>query len=944
MSSKASFGRCCIFSVALIATLALSSLLGRSAYADVAGEKEPAAKAKAETTKDKVAKDKSTDAAKVSDKEKNKVKKINRATVRKKDATGTKVIKRRYTNPKLDPKRAEAQRKWRELQLKKQKEKEEKDKAIIEQATHRETGEITIPQGKEKLPIHSFCLDSKGRLLATCGGERLSYVRNKKGRGKYELVKDPATIKVLSPKGKLLETWTLEVTPQSINVAPDGTIYAGGMGKIIKLSPEGKVLKIGDIPNIKELPAIPEIPKEEPKLDLEKMSEEEKAKYETQEKKKKEKAKALSTKLQETNTKMREVAVKRHQAEESKASEEEKNRLAAEYEKLQASYVQMSKELYKLTVSKYDLAVRQRDDAIRKRSVPGIAATEEDLFVACPAGKGYGYEVWRTDLNFENPQKIVSKLSGCCSQMDIQARDGKVWVAENSRKKVRCFDREGKELQKWGEDERKDEKAGFGSCCNPMNIRLDAQGNVYTSESGPGTIKKFDKTGKLLEYVAKAKIVPGCKHVAIAMTKDMTRFYMLDLSRSRIIIFEDLNRVTTHEATGTISIPQGDEKLPIHSFCLDKKGRLLATCGGTRISIRRQRQEDGSYKAEVVEKDDPGMVKVLDADGKLLDTWKLDFQPRAINVAPDGKIYVAGDGRIAKLDENGKVLNVSDAPNVAELGPMPKIPELKEEKLTDEEKAAKEEKLKKLREKQREVSTKLRENYKQRKDATDEDEKVKLAEEREKLTKQYAQLRDQYQMLTYSAREAAARSYQAAMQKRYIPGIAVSDKDIFVAGYPAKGHGFAVWRTDLDFSNPKLVVEGLRGCCRQLDIQCKDGKLWVAENSKKRVTCYDREGKQLVQFGTNERKDKTSGYGFGSCCNPMNLRFNAAGDVYTAEASVGRLKRFSADGKFLGTVAQLKIVPGCKHVAIGVADNGDRIYMLDITRSQIAVVDRKKEK
>jgi sugar lactone lactonase YvrE len=477
-----------------------------------------------------------------------------------------------------------------------------------------------------------------------------------------------------------------------------------------------------------------------------------------------------------------------------------------------------------------------------------------------------------------------------------------------------------------------------------MNIRLDTEGNVYTSESGPGTIKKFSKDGKLIDYIAKAKIVPGCKRVCLDMNKDLTRFYMLDITRSRIIVFEDLNRITTHEQTDTISIPQDGEKLPIHSFCVDKKGRLLATCGGSRVSVRRKRLEDGSYETVVTEKDDPGMIKVLDADGKLLDTWKLDFMPRAINVAPDGTIYAAGDGQIAKLDENGKVLKTVDAPNVAELGPIPEMPEVKEEKLTDEEKAVKKEKLKNLRAKQREVSKKLRENYKLRIEAKDEDEKVKLAEELEKLNKKYAQLRDQYKSLTYSAREVAARKYQAAMRKRYIPGIAISDKNIFVAGYPAKGHGFAVWRMDLDFSNPKLIVEKLRGCCRQLDIQCKDGKLWVAENSRKRVTCYDPEGKQLVQFGTNERKDKNSGYGFGSCCNPMNIRFNAAGDVYTAEASVGRLKRFSADGKFIETVAKLKIVPGCKHVAIGVSNDGDRIYMLDITRSQIAVVDRKKEK
>ena len=42
-------------------------------------------------------------------------------------------------------------------------------------------------------------------------------------------------------------------------------------------------------------------------------------------------------------------------------------------------------------------------------------------------------------------------------------------------------------------------------------------------------------------------------------------------------------------------------------------------------------------------------------------------------------------------------------------------------------------------------------------------------------------------------------------------------------------------------------------------------------------------------------------------------------------------------------------IPGCKHVAIGVADNGEKVYMLDITRSHIVLMepvkaDAKKDK
>ena len=57
---------------------------------------------------------------------------------------------------------------------------------------------------------------------------------------------------------------------------------------------------------------------------------------------------------------------------------------------------------------------------------------------------GYGYEVWRTDAEFADGKKIVSDLSGCCGQMDVQANADGVFVAENSRHRVRRFDADGK--------------------------------------------------------------------------------------------------------------------------------------------------------------------------------------------------------------------------------------------------------------------------------------------------------------------------------------------------------------------------------------------------------------------------------------------------------------------------------------------------------------------
>jgi hypothetical protein len=120
-----------------------------------------------------------------------------------------------------------------------------------------------------------------------------------------------------------------------------------------------------------------------------------------------------------------------------------------------------------------------------------------------------------------------------------------------------------------------------------------------------------------------------------------------------------------------------------------------------------------------------------------------------------------------------------------------------------------------------------------------------------------------------------------------------------------------------------------------MDIQAYKDKLLAAENTKFQVGIYDEEGKSLDSFGSRNR---TGGAGFGSCCNPMNVRCCNNGDILTAESSIGDIKRFSADGEYLAYVGRAKISGGCKHVAIAWDEQRDRYYMMNISDSSICVL------
>lgn len=399
-------------------------------------------------------------------------------------------------------------------------------KAIAEQqeaepevvSTHEELDPITIPIGETKAPIHTFATTADGKLLVSLGGTTIAYARSESGQLELKEVEVPAAIKVFDADGKLLDTWKLEVTPQAIGVAPDGTVFAGGNGRIVHLGADGKVLAAADAPAVADLPPLPEIPEEEPEDEATiKAKQEEIAKIREK----------ISTIREEVNNKWKEIM----------KIEDPKERLAAQdaFQKTLGDYRELSTKLSELSTSKRTLALRARSTALRKRGITGIAVTKNDVFVACPQPEGYGYAIYRVNYDLEEGKKIFDGLRGCCGQLDIQANGDNVYVAENSRKRVLKLDRDGNEVSEISPQGRGDLES-FGSCCNPMNIRFDTKGILYTAEASVGRIKSYTTDGEVQGVVVdKVNIVPGCKHVAIGVLNDGERVYMLDITRNRII-------------------------------------------------------------------------------------------------------------------------------------------------------------------------------------------------------------------------------------------------------------------------------------------------------------------------------------------------------------------------------------------------------------------------
>lgn len=391
-----------------------------------------------------------------------------------------------------------------------------------------------------------------------------------------------------------------------------------------------------------------------------------------------------------------------------------------------------------------------------------------------------------------------------------------------------------------------------------------------------------------------------------------------DALKKQAQMLAELAKQATHEQVAEVTVKGLDKANTLQTLCLGADGRVLALVAPPR-----------GYGAPT--KGATGEVHVYSPDGKPVKTWKIPFHAHSINVGPDGTVYVGGDAKVIRFDKDGKALgDTVELPHIADL-------------LKDKDAMRKKAEATLTKEKEQ-MAKSLGEAKKQFQEKVKKIEEKKLEDrsktEARQLT-QYKAILKSYEQTEehYAKRTVDDVLNSMAGRLRIINGIAVSDTDVFVACGEAEGWGYGVWRMDHTLKNPKKVLSDIGGCCGQMDIQVQGSELLVAENTKHQFARYSRDGKNLGHYG--KRGEDTNPACFGGCCNPMNVRAcSSAGDVLTAE-SEGIVKRFSPAGEFRGVVGTVKIGGGCKNVAIGVSEDGGRVYFCDQPGSRFFILAKK---
>ena len=382
----------------------------------------------------------------------------------------------------------------------------------------------------------------------------------------------------------------------------------------------------------------------------------------------------------------------------------------------------------------------------------------------------------------------------------------------------------------------------------------------------------------------------------------------------------------SHKQLRVISPKHNGEKITLNTFCLGRDGEILMCVGGPQVEYTPKDDDPTQYDIKRI--DSASLVQRYSADEQLLAEYPVEFKPTAINLIPGkDEFVVAGEGWLVRMTLAGEVIKKSRTPNIGDYEEF---------------------KVKALEAAKEDLKQYVQQFEIQKKQAEQTIEELEKKPEADRNANDKAQIEAQKSMLKMFNDQIGQFEQmfdvddpeQAVRDRLTITGIAAADSDLFISIRKLKGHGYQVWRTNFDFEQGEKVVDDLGGCCGQLDIQASGDKLLIAENGKFRVGIYDRDGDLAKSFGKRDRK---ANEGFGSCCNPMNIRCCDGGEVLTAESSIGDIKRFSADGKFLGYVGRAKIGGGCKHVAIAFDSTRNRYYMQHQDKGQICVLVPKEE-
>lgn len=202
---------------------------------------------------------------------------------------------------------------------------------------------------------------------------------------------------------------------------------------------------------------------------------------------------------------------------------------------------------------------------------------------------------------------------------------GHIYVFHRGPRALMEFDAAGNFLHSIGE----------GLFTRPHGLRIDPDGNIWTTDVGSHLVLKLNREGRVMMVFGRQNS-PGETDSQFNQPADVAfgrrgEIYVADgYGNSRIVKFDREGRFL--KAWGTKGAAPGQFNLP-HAVVVDANGQVIVA---DRENAR---------------------IQIFDADGNFLKEWTHVGQPWGLALSRDGLLYVAAgrDNRVLVLDLDGKI-------------------------------------------------------------------------------------------------------------------------------------------------------------------------------------------------------------------------------------------------------------------------------------------------
>src|SRR5271163_3503304 len=229
---------------------------------------------------------------------------------------------------------------------------------------------------------------------------------------------------------------------------------------------------------------------------------------------------------------------------------------------------------------------------------------------------------------FKFPKDMIT---GESSAVAVNAK-GHIFLFQRTKPMLAEYDEKGNFVQSIGE----------GLFSHPHGLRVDADGNLWTTDDGSHLVLKLDPSGTVLLVLGRINTGAEAdwlfnKPADVAFAKNGDIYVADGYGNSRVAKFDRDGKYL--KSWGKYGTAIGEFNLP-HTVAVDEAGRVYV---GDRENQR---------------------IQIFDSEGNFLKQWTGIGYPYGLVITPDQHVWMVDGGydRIVELDQTGKILGAFGEP------------------------------------------------------------------------------------------------------------------------------------------------------------------------------------------------------------------------------------------------------------------------------------------